>query len=341
MKTITGKWQNVDGTPVAGGRVFFKLSQDAVAVGTNQVSTFLIFFTLDGTGAIPAGTQIWANDELSPSNTTYSISVVAAGGGLVWGAENLFVSGASPININNAVPASGPVVVPGAVLLNPGVGALQTIATGDLAITNNLTVGVNLGVTGNQTIGGTLGVTGAVTGLSLALGGGTALATTNRTGTGILVLQTNATLITPVLGVATATTVNGVTIPVTTDTAALLAATQTLAAKRITPRIVTLSTSTTFTPDGDNSDETVMNMTGTAGTITIAAPSGTPVDGQKLILRLKTTNPQTYSFNATYHFSTTVTAPTATAGTKTDYIGCIWNATNSVWDVVAVDQGHS
>jgi hypothetical protein len=116
--------------------------------------------------------------------------------------------------------------------------------------------------------------------------------------------------------------------------------TERLQNKRNDPRIVTLSTSTTFTPDSDNSDETVMNMTGVAGTITIAAPTGTPTDGQKLIIRLKTTNAQTYSFNATYRFSTSIVAPTATTATKTDYIGCIWNALDTKWDVVAVDQGH-
>ncbi len=46
---------------------------------------------------------------------------------------------------------------------------------------------------------------GAAVGTSLALGGGTALATTNRTGTGNLVLENTPTLITPVIGAATGT----------------------------------------------------------------------------------------------------------------------------------------
>lgn len=52
-------------------------------------------------------------------------------------------------------------------------------------------------------------VLGVATGTSLALGGGTALTTTNQTGTGSLVLATSPTLVTPVLGVATATSING------------------------------------------------------------------------------------------------------------------------------------
>src|SRR3989338_2450387 len=46
---------------------------------------------------------------------------------------------------------------------------------------------------------------GVATGTSLALGGGTALTTTNQTGTGSIVLATLPTLVTPTLGVATAT----------------------------------------------------------------------------------------------------------------------------------------
>jgi hypothetical protein len=48
-------------------------------------------------------------------------------------------------------------------------------------------------------------VLGAATGTSLALGGGTALTTTNQTGTGNLVLENTPTLVTPVLGAATGT----------------------------------------------------------------------------------------------------------------------------------------
>lgn len=173
MKTITGKWVNLDSTPVSGGRVFFKLSQDAVALGATQVSTALISFNLDANGAIVAGSQLWANDELSPSGTTYQISVIAAGGGTVWGAENISLTGSSPININNAVPSSSGVVIPNAVVTNPT--ATQTITGFDLNLVNaNLNVtgnetvsGVSTTgssvVTGNETVGGTLGVTGLST----------------------------------------------------------------------------------------------------------------------------------------------------------------------------------
>jgi hypothetical protein len=121
--------------------VFFRLSQDATATGTSQVTSALISFTLDNTGSIPGSSSIWGNDELLPSGTFYIVSVLAAGGGLVWGSENIAVIGASPVNINQAIPSSsgGTITTPGMVLLNP-VGD-QVITSGNLTVNNNLTVG--------------------------------------------------------------------------------------------------------------------------------------------------------------------------------------------------------
>ena len=119
-----------------------------------------------------------------------------------------------------------------------------------------------------------------------------------------------------------------------------LTGTQTATNKRVTPRQIVMADATSVTPTSDTADINTFVSTQVGGTLTVNAPSGTPTDGQKLVLRLKSTNAQTYSFNATYAFSTTVTAPTTLAAGKTDYIGLMWNATNTKWDVVAVDQGH-
>jgi hypothetical protein len=53
--------------------------------------------------------------------------------------------------------------------------------------------------------------TGLISGLSLSLGGGTALTTTNQTGTGNLVLATSPTLVTPLLGTPTSGVMTNVT----------------------------------------------------------------------------------------------------------------------------------
>jgi len=81
---------------------------------------------------------------------------------------------------------------------------------------------------------------------------------TDETGTGLAVFATSPTLITPTLGAATATSINGNTIPTAADTVVLLAAIQTLTNKTLTaPTINTgamgnASTATTQTA-GDNS----------------------------------------------------------------------------------------
>lgn len=172
LKVITGTWVYSDGTPVAGGRLFFKLSQDAAALGTSQIAPQLISFTLDNTGSIPANSKIYFNDELTPVGTTYTVSVVEHGGGLVWGAESVSIVGTS-FNLNNAQPTTQNVMLANVVLTNPS--SAQTITGfdlnlvgGNLNVTGNETVSgtVTSGaahVTGNQTVDGTLGVTGLST----------------------------------------------------------------------------------------------------------------------------------------------------------------------------------
>jgi hypothetical protein len=73
-----------------------------------------------------------------------------------------------------------------------------------------------------------------------------------------------------------------------------------------------------------------------AGTLTINAPTGTPVDGQKLILRINCTNAQVLSFNAIYSSSTSLGFTASTTGTsKTDYLGFIYNSATTKWNFVA------
>ena len=77
-------------------------------------------------------------------------------------------------------------------------------------------------------------------------------------------------------------------------------------------------------------------FTALAASLTINAPTGTPVDGDKLIFRiLDNGSARTLSWNATYT-AIGVTLPTTTTASKTTYVGCIYNANNTRWDVVAV-----
>jgi hypothetical protein len=112
--------------------------------------------------------------------------------------------------------------------------------------------------------------------------------------------------------------------------------TQTLSSKRVTPRIGTTTSAATITPTGDASDQ--YNVTALATTASFAIPSGTPTDGQKLSIRIKASTTQTISWVTTaggYRIIGT-TLPTSVAAGKTVYVGCVYNAADSFWDVVAV-----
>lgn len=80
-----------------------------------------------------------------------------------------------------------------------------------------------------------------------------------------------------------------------------------------------------------------------AGNRTIAVPSN-PTSGQKLIIAHTASGAdRTLALNAGaggFRFGTDITALTATTSAKTDYIGCVYNATASFWDVVAYVKGY-
>lgn len=112
--------------------------------------------------------------------------------------------------------------------------------------------------------------------------------------------------------------------------------TQTLTNKRNTKRIGTTASSATPTPDGDNNDQ--YNVTALAAGATFAAPTGTPTDGQTLIIRIKDNGTaQSLAWNAIYR-GIGVTLPSTTVISKTLYIGIIYNSASSTWDCTAVAQ---
>jgi hypothetical protein len=107
------------------------------------------------------------------------------------------------------------------------------------------------------------------------------------------------------------------------------------------PLIATQSVSLagTATPTSNLASYYEITATG-SGTLTIAAPTGTPADGQPLILRSITTGgARTYSWNSAYNDPTGL-LPTTSSNNKWDYIGCRYNSNNSKWDVLAVKQGY-
>jgi len=112
--------------------------------------------------------------------------------------------------------------------------------------------------------------------------------------------------------------------------------TETLTNKDIVERVVSITDATSITINADTTDIATQANTQTAGTLTVNAPTGTPVNGQKLVLRLQSTNVQTFSWNAIFTGSTDLVLPTASSGSsKYDYVGFIYNSTASKWQLLA------
>ena len=125
-----------------------------------------------------------------------------------------------------------------------------------------------------------------------------------------------------------------------TDTYVGKTTTDTLVNKRITPRVVSVTNSTSITPTGDSADENIQINTQSTGTLTVNAPSGTPTDGQRLIIRIKSTNIQTFSWNSIYRGSTDITLPSTSSGSgKTDYVVFLYNIADTKWDLVSKTFG--
>ena len=111
---------------------------------------------------------------------------------------------------------------------------------------------------------------------------------------------------------------------------------QTLTNKRLNPRVSTATSTATLTVDADSYDQA--NLTAQAAALTIAAPTGTPVTGQKLIIRLEDNGTtRGITWNAIFEVIG-VTLPTDTTAGKKHYIGAIYNTDNTKWDVVGIQE---
>lgn len=103
--------------------------------------------------------------------------------------------------------------------------------------------------------------------------------------------------------------------------------------RTLRPRNTTITSSATPTPNSDTDDQ--YTITALAVGTTIGAPTGTPVNGQKLVIRIKDNGTaRSIGYNAIFR-AIGVTLPTTTVINKTLYLGCIYNSTDSKWDIVA------
>jgi hypothetical protein len=147
------------------------------------------------------------------------------------------------------------------------------------------------------------------------------------TTSGTLAITLSGTALPIANGGTGATTLAGASIATYTGT-------ETLTNKRIDPRVTSAASASSLTPSVATAD--VYAYTALAAGLTINAPTGTPVDGDKLMFRLLDNGTsRSLTWDATYTVIG-VTLPTATTISKTTYVGCIYNANNTRWDVIAV-----
>ena len=115
---------------------------------------------------------------------------------------------------------------------------------------------------------------------------------------------------------------------------ATLTGTQTLTNKRITKRVVTTTDDATAVIDVDVTDVYELSAVANATVFTL---TGTPTDGQTLIVRCKDAGAGK-GLTWTGFTAVGVILPTTTVASKWHYVGCIYNSAASQWQAIAVVQ---
>jgi hypothetical protein len=102
---------------------------------------------------------------------------------------------------------------------------------------------------------------------------------------------------------------------------------------RINPRVQSVTSSATVTPNADTDD--AVKVTAQATGLTLANWSGTPVDMQSMMICIKDNGTaRTISYGPQYR-EVGVTLPTTTVINKNIYLGCIYNLGDTKIDVVS------
>ena len=195
----------------------------------------------------------------------------------------------------------------------------STVATGTapFVVTSttpvaNLSIGGNAAtVTTNANLTGAISSTGNATSLGSFTSANLATALSDETGTGVAVLATSPTLVTPVLGVATATSINSTTIP----TSKTLVVTS--------DKLSVMSATTSAELAGVISDET-----GTGAVVLAASPTftGTPTLPTGTIATTQTAGNSSTAIATTAFVTNAVNLPPVVAKT-TDYTATTTDST--------------
>ena len=120
--------------------------------------------------------------------------------------------------------------------------------------------------------------------------------------------------------------------------AAFLGGTAAAAYRLLAPRTVDTASTATPTPNCDSIDQ--YNLTALAANATFGAPTGTPVNGQKLIIRMiDNGTARTLAWNAIYASKNEyIVLPTTTFASKQWMGGFIYSTATSKWECHAYSQ---
>lgn len=99
------------------------------------------------------------------------------------------------------------------------------------------------------------------------------------------------------------------------------------------PSIQAVTSASTVTP---TFSDDLVKITAQAAALTLANPTGTAISGAGLVIRIKDNGTaRAITFDSQYR-AIGFTLPTTTVVSKTLYLGLIYNADDTKWDVVSV-----
>lgn len=297
-----------------------------------------------GTGGNITGANVISANTLIISNSFSALGFTTSGNGNVNSNVSTVTSGAGFRALSNVFTDN--VAAASSTIANAAIHAIgtPTLAAGNSSVTatnaatfyiqNAPTAGSNVTITnsyalfvasGATFLGGNLQITGAlsVTG-NLTLGNFNGVFANGNSD--ISIPAANGNIVFDVAGTSNVLTVTSTGISNT----------------RINLRVANngATTSGNITPNASLVDQ--FNFIGLTGAVNIAVPSGTYIDGQKLVYRFKDDgNARSLNWTgivANSYRAIGVNLPGSTVANKVLYVGCVYNSQDSFWDVISVGQ---